>query len=103
MPRFRSTERAGEIEAVQICWRNWSEVCDLLGEPTSKTINLYTLLELSGDACGEAGPGFLALDVKTVHGEVAEAVHGDWIVAEDQPGRFRPIKPAAFHLLYVPV
>ncbi len=110
--RKRSTEgpddgpaSAAEIEAVRLTWRSWNEVCELVGDTIgdvrpAQTINLYTLLELGGDACGEAGPGFLALDLLTGHGHVAQAVHGDWIIAEPQPGRFRPVKPAAFVLLY---
>lgn len=37
---------------------------------------------------------------RTVHGEIAVARHGDWIIPEAEPGRFYPCKPDVFAATY---
>ncbi len=94
------------IEAVQLRWTQWSEVCDLLGDAFlvenmggAQTIPAV----LASDTCGEAGPDYISLNVRTAHGDIAVVRHGDWIIPEKQPGRFYPCKPDIFAATYEPV
>ncbi|NED31101.1 hypothetical protein [Streptomyces sp. SID8499] len=88
-----------EIEAVQLCWTQWNEVCELLGDALTAE-NPDGAFEIPAeevsDTCGEEGPNYIGLYVRTVHGEIAIVRHGDWIVPEKQPGRFYPVKPDVF-------
>lgn len=103
MPRFR--KKPIEIEAVQLRWINWNEVCDLLGDAlgAENPDGASTITEAeASDTCGEQGPDYIALNVRTVHGEIATVRHGDWIIPEAQPGRFYPCKPDVFAATYDP-
>lgn len=88
------------IEAVQLRWSTWNEVCELLhGSPESFPADEIPA-ELASDTCGEVGPTYIALQVRTIHGELATVRHGDYIVPESAPGRFYPVKPAVFDAKY---
>jgi hypothetical protein len=104
MPRFR--KRPVEVEAVQLRWTQWNEVCEMLGGALlaenpdgAREIDA----DQASDTCGEEGPTYIALDVRTVHGEIATVRHGDWILPEAKPGRFYPVKPDVFAATYEPV
>jgi hypothetical protein len=104
MPKFR--RKPVVIEAVQLRWTQWSEVCELLGAAlTAENPSGARTIEASeaSDTCGEVGPQYIALDVRTAHGEIAIVRHGDWIIPEKQPGRFYPCKPDIFDATYEPV
>lgn len=94
-----------EITAVQLRWTRWNEVCELLGDallaenPTGAT---EIPAAEAADTCGEDGPTYLALKVRTVHDELATVRHGDWIIPEAQHGRFYPCKPDVFAKTYEP-
>lgn len=89
--------------AVQLRWTQWQEVCELLGDALLAEnmggAGIITADEAS-DTCGECGPQYIALNVRTAHGEVAIVRHGDWILPEKQPGRFYPCKPDVFATTY---
>jgi hypothetical protein len=103
MPKYR--KKPVVIEAVQLRWTQWNEVCELLGDAllaeNPDGAREITADEAS-DTCGEDGPTYIALDVRTVHGEIATVRHGDWIIPEKTPGRFYPCKPDVFAASYDP-
>lgn len=104
MPKYRA--RPVEIEAVQLCWRTWNEVCELLGEAllaeNPNGAQETTALAVS-DTCGEDGPSYITLNVRTVQGNVVPVRHGDFIIPEAAPGRFYPCAPAVFAERWAPV
>ncbi len=96
MPKFR--KRPVEIEAVQLSWKTWGDVCAFVGsvispENPARNVDTFT------DTCGEVGP-YIELTVRTIHGEEAIVRHGDWIIPEPQAGRFYPCKPDIFAATY---
>lgn len=105
MAKFR--KRPVEITAVQLRWTTWNEACEFLGDEAFKDANPTGAREIdadeASDTCGEDGPTYIALDVRTVHGEIATVRHGDWIIPEKAPGRFYPCKPDVFAETYEPV
>ncbi|MFD5682165.1 DUF6011 domain-containing protein [Streptomyces bacillaris] len=92
-----------EITAVQLRWSSWSLVCELLGDAllAENPDGAYEIPETeAADTCGEPGPGYISLKVRTAHDELATVRHGDWIIPEAQPGRFYPCKPEVFAATY---
>jgi hypothetical protein len=80
------------IEAVQLRWTNWDEICEFLGSIISGE-NPGRHVETYSDTCGEGGP-FIELTIPTLEGEMI-ARHGDWIV-KGVNGEFYPVKPDIF-------
>ncbi len=104
MPKFR--KKPVIIEAVQLRWAQWDEVCALLGDALlSENPDGATTIGAAeaSDMCNENGPQYIQLLVRTAHGDIAVVRHGDWIIPEKQPGRFYPCKPDVFALTYEPV
>ena len=104
MARYR--KKPVEIDAVQLRWSTWSEVCDFLGDALreanpdgARTISP----EEASDTCGEPGPEYISIDVRTVHGDLATVRHGDWVIPDGKPGTFYPCKPGIFAATYEPV
>lgn len=94
----RYCKRPVEIEAIQLNWKNWGDVCDFLGDTISPS-NPGRSVDGFTDSCEEVAP-YIELTVTTIHGEEAVIRHGDWIVREPAPGRFYPIKPDIFDKTY---
>lgn len=95
-----------EIEAIQLRWDTWGEVCEFVAERTGvspKNFAFHISAEEASDTCGEAGSLFLAFAVITVHGKTAVIRHGDWIIPDNKPGTFYPCKPEVFVAKYEPV
>lgn len=94
------------IQAVQVRWSTWIDVCELLGDALLAEnpggAGVIHARQVS-DTCGEPGPTYIAFDVRTAHGEIAVVRHGDWLIPEAQPGRFYPCKPDIFAATYEPV
>lgn len=92
------------IEAVQLRWSQWSQVCEFLGDAllAENPDGAWEITaDEASDTCGEGGTGaFIALNVRTIHGELATVRHGDWIIPEAEPGRFYPCKPDVFAVTY---
>lgn len=94
-----------EIEAVQLRWTTWNAVCDFLGDvlqAENPTGAREISAEEASDTCDEPGPTYIALDVRTTHGEIATIRHGDWIIPDSKPGTFYPCKPDVFSATYEP-
>lgn len=87
------------IEAEQLTWKNWSRVCDFLGD----IINEDNPARNSNDnssRCGEDGPPWIELNIPTLAGDHI-AKHGDWII-KGIKGEFYPCKPDIFEAAYQP-
>ena len=75
------------IEAIQLKWENWSEICDFVGVPKNgHGFNDYT---------GEAK---IRMIIKTLEGELT-ASEGDYII-KGIKGEFYPCKPDIFEQTY---
>jgi hypothetical protein len=96
MPMFR--KKPVVIEAVQLSWKNWSAVCDFLGDIVSKD-NPGMNYDTCSDPCGEQSP-FIALTIPTLEGNHL-AMHGDFII-KGVKGEFYPCKPDIFAATYEP-
>jgi hypothetical protein len=97
MSKFR--KKPVVIEAVQLTWENWGEICDFAGvgqlaagrsEGTDK--------DLDGKPLPDGGPGLL---IPTDEGLML-ASPDDWII-RGVKGEFYPCKPDIFELTYEPV
>jgi hypothetical protein len=88
------------IEAVQLKWANWSEVCDFLG-PIIGEHNPGRSSKEYSDTCGEhtnEDAGWIEITIPTLEGDHI-AKHGDWIIKGIQ-GEFYPCKPDIFAAIY---
>ena len=95
--RFR--KKPVEIEAVQLRWTTWNDVCEFLGDIINESNPGKEISERQAhDTCGEEGPTYLALDIPTLEGTMA-AYHGDWIIKGVQ-GEFYPCKSDIFEATY---
>ena len=80
------------IEAVQLLWENWNEVCDLVG------VGHLT----DGKPEGKMGDhSEIHLLIPTLEG-LMEATEGDWII-RGMAGECYPCKPDVFEQTYEPV
>jgi hypothetical protein len=90
------------IEAVQLTWQTWNEVCDFVGEFTDGMRGVYVNPDGPdwADKPMWADPriGFL---IPTLEGEML-AVENDWIIRGVQ-GELYPCKPDIFEATYEPV
>lgn len=86
------------IEAVQLRWTNWNELCDFMGGIISPD-NPARSVETFSDSCGEVGP-YIELTIPTLEGDHT-AKHGDWII-KGVKGEFYPCKPDIFAATYEP-
>ena len=85
------------IEAVQLRWTQWADVCALLGDIISQD-NPARSVETFSDTCGEQGPPWIELTIPTLEGNHV-AKHGDWII-KGIAGEFYPVKPDIFQATY---
>lgn len=86
------------IDAVQLCWRNWNAVCDLMGD-SIPIHGRFDEDDRASDSCGESPP-FIALPIETLEGTMV-ARHGDWII-RGVNGEYYPCKPDIFEKTYEP-
>jgi hypothetical protein len=77
------------IEAVQLLWENWSEMCEHAGVGSLEDGKPQGKL-LEGNRMG--------MSIPTLEG-VMEAQHGDWIIKGIQ-GEIYPCKPDIFEATY---
>lgn len=96
MAKFKS--KIAEIEAVQLRWTNWNEVCEFLGDIISEQ-NPGRNSDECSDSCGEEPP-YIELTIPTLEGDHT-AKHGDWII-KGLAGEFYPCKPDIFAQKYMP-
>lgn len=97
MPRFR--KKPVVIEALQLRWSTWNEMCDFLGNIISRENPARNISAAeASDTCGEQGPNFIALTIPTLEGDHT-ALHGDYII-KGVKGKFYPCKPDIFKETY---
>lgn len=84
------------INAVQVTWKTWSELCDFLGDIINEQ-NPGRRSEDFSDTCGEISP-YIELTIPTLEGNII-AKHGDWIIRGIH-GEFYPCKPDIFNKTY---
>ena len=93
MSKFR--KKPVVIDAVQLTWKTWSEICEFaeghIAFPARQTRSF-------NDNCGEPGPEYIALDIRTSEG-IMTASHGDWII-KGIKGEFYPCRPDIFAATY---
>ncbi len=85
------------IEAVQLCWKNWGELCDFVGDIINEN-NPGRYTDAYSSTCGEPGPEYIELDIPTLEGTHL-AKHGDFII-KGVHGEFYPCKPDIFAETY---
>jgi len=95
MARYR--KKPVVIEAVQLKWTTWDEMCDFLGDIISPD-NPARHTENYSDTCGEQGPPWIELTIPTLEGDHV-AKHGDYII-KGIKGEFYPCKPDIFDETY---
>ena len=95
MARYR--KKPVVIEAVQLNWRTWNEMCDFLGDIISSD-NPARGSEDYSDTCGEDGPTYIELTIPTLEGDHI-AKHGDFII-KGIKSEFYPCKPDIFDATY---
>ena len=102
MGKYR--KRPVVIEAVQLRWSTWGEMCDFLGDIISADNHARSSGAYS-DTCGETPGGayhaWIELTIPTLEGDMI-ARHGDWIIKGVQ-GEFYPCRPDIFEATYEPV
>jgi hypothetical protein len=84
------------IDAVQLCWKNWNDVCELMGGLVGEGGGGRYASECS-DPCGEEAP-YMELTIPTLEGDMI-AKHGDFII-KGIKGEFYPCKPDIFKESY---
>lgn len=92
--KFR--KRPVEIEAVQVRWSTWGELCTFMGDIISLD-NTGRTVETYSDSCGETRP-FIELTIPTLEGNMI-AHHGDWII-KGISNEFYPCRPDIFEKTY---
>lgn len=93
---MRYVKKPVVIDAVQLCWRNWNEVCEFLGGIINRE-NAGRSVETYSETCGEDAP-FIELTIPTLEG-AHTARHGDYII-RGVAGEFYPCKPDIFRETY---
>jgi len=94
-----------EVEAVQLTWSTWSEVCEFIGPFPDGMRGVYVdkIGNPRDDYPGDRSDGQLAplgLLIPMGGGHVLAAEH-DWLIREPD-GRLRPCKPEVFTANYEP-
>ena len=84
------------IEAVQLKWSTWNEMCDFLGDIISETNPGRNSMDYS-DRCGEV-EAYIELTIPTLEGDHI-VKHGDFII-KGVSGEFYPCKPDIFWKSY---
>ena len=88
------TDRPKLYGAVQLCWKNWSELCEMLPPEVFK-LKQYTAYEVDTytDACGESFP-YIEMQIPS-GGQLLTVQHGDFLV-RDSKGQLSCYSPDTF-------
>ena len=95
MAKFR--KKPVIVEAVQLSWKTWSEVCDFLGSIINEG-NPAREVDTFSDKCGEVGSKWLEITIPTLEGNHIVR-HGDYII-KGVNGEFYPCEPDIFKKTY---
>ncbi len=100
MPYFR--KKPVTIEAVQLSWKTWNELCDFLDGVVGHNPGREApgTRDQECPVTGERGP-LIELTIPTLEGDMV-ARHGDWII-KGVKGEVYPCKPDIFAETYEPV
>lgn len=96
-----------EVEAVQLTWASWSEMCEFAGVgrlDEGKPEGCYIKLDEAGNISSSDGPderNEIGLRVPTLEGLML-ARENDWII-RGIAGELYPCKPNIFEAAYEPV
>lgn len=101
MPKYR--KKPVEIDAVQLLWENWSEVCDLakVGPEEDRPNGVYVDEKGNPHDQPPNNDAKLGLSIPTLEGTML-ATEGDWII-KGVKGEVYPCKPDIFAATYEPV
>lgn len=92
------------VEAVQLTWANWEEVCQFVGACVNQWNQPFAISEdQASSTVGEEGPSYLGLLLPGPDGKMLTFRHGDWVIKDSLPGSFYPCKPDIFRTLYEPL
>lgn len=97
--RFR--KKPVVIEAVQLTWQTWSDVCAFVGEFPRGMSGVYVDDNGEWDAIDGSPDDRIGLLIPTLEGTML-AVQDDWIIRGVQ-GELYPCKPDIFAATYEPV
>lgn len=92
------------VEAMQLLWTNWSEMCDFVGVgrlSDGKPEGCYVGTDGKGMDSFPGGEARIGLWIPTLEGLML-GVQDDWIIKGVQ-GEFYPCKPDIFDATYEPV
>jgi len=98
MAKYR--KRPVVVEAVQLTWENWGQVCELLGNETFRRGAVGTFLDENGYPTKDVTDR-IGLFLPTEEG-VMLARQGDWII-KGVKGEVYLCKPEIFEETYEPV
>jgi len=90
-----------EVEAVQLTWQTWNEVCELIGEFPDGMKGVYVdpnTGQATDIPLGDQGE--IGLEIPTLEGTML-ARQGDWIIKDNFT--IYPCKPEPFEHTYEPV
>ncbi len=99
MAKFR--KKPVVIEAVQLRWDTWSEVCELVGLKGFKSGVRGCYIDSKGRIMFDYCDGQIGLVLPTEEGNML-AVENDWIIRGVE-GELYPCKPSIFEKTYEPV
>lgn len=99
MPAKRYRKRPVVIEAVQLLWSTWDEMCEHAGVgrlADNKPEGCYVSKE--GEATGDMSDETIGLQIPTLEGTML-AREGDWVI-KGISGELYPCKPDIFAATY---
>lgn len=100
MAKFR--KKAVVIEAVQLRWDTWSEMCDFAGVgPDHEHQPHGVFVDDDGNITDDGATGHMGLLIPTLEGNML-AREGDWII-RGVAGELYPCRPDIFEATYEPV
>jgi hypothetical protein len=101
MPVQKFTKIPVEIEAIQLTWENWSDVCEFVPRPWFQN-GVYldqnnNITELG--SMGMSANDRIGLKMQTLESQEFLAIENDWII-KGVNGEFYPCKPDIFEKTY---
>jgi hypothetical protein len=95
MAKFR--KKPVVIEAVQLTWQTWGEMCDFIGDRFTPDGFMGCYVDADGKAT-DSVTDVIGLKIPTLEGEML-GVQNDWII-KGIKGEFYPCKPDIFSASY---
>lgn len=86
------------IEAVQLRWDTWGEICDFIGEDFVSKGFTGCYIDEDGKVSDDASNKAIGIKIPTLEGEML-GVENDYII-KGIAGEFYPCKPDIFYKLY---